>query len=214
MLKFFKNLRTKKMSQDEPSIKSEEVKEPISEIEEVKVLETEEGSIEPKFILKEDVKVMSIPCDHKNYLPQALLRIDKKLITDPTKVAVYVNLSHFDNVDSLEEGVIEYPEIENPCGTGTIQGQVYLEKVIIVAGVHYSLLLFDTVTQEKIYDGEIQFLTAYSLYKVLPLYTEVEIDPTKLEAVFTTTLSDPIDVPGVDYYLYTVEGNVELVYNE
>ena len=88
MFNFFKNLRAKKMSQDEPTIKSEEVKEPKAEIEEVKVLETEEGFIEPKFILKEDVKAMSIPCDHKNYLPQALLKIDKKLLSDTTKVAI------------------------------------------------------------------------------------------------------------------------------
>lgn len=219
MFNFFKKLRLKKVSLDESNIKQNELNikqdEPKEkeEVQEVKFLETGGGSPEPKFILKEDVKAMSIPCDHENHLTQALLKIDKRLITDPTKVAAFVDLSHFDNVESFEEGVIVYPEVQNPCGTGTIQGQAYLEKVIIAAGVHYALLLFDTVTMRKVYDAEVEFLTAYSLYKVLPLGEEVVIDPAKLEVKFNTILSAPMEVEGVDYYMYTVDGTVDLVYN-
>lgn len=166
---------------------------------------------QPKFIIKEDAKIMSIPCDHKNVLPQALLKIDKKLITNPDNVAIFVNLSHLDSVDTIEEGYKEVINIKDPCGgDGYIQGEVYLEKVILIGGVHYSILIFDSVTMNKVYDGEVEFLTAYTNIGVYPFGEEVEVDPAKVTAEFTTVLTKLDDIPGVDYHLYTVDGEVEL----
>lgn len=203
MFNFLKKLRRVKINQEEQQIQAKELKS----------FELNRGLDDEKYIIKEDAKIMSIPCDYKNVLPQALLKIDKSLIQDPDAVAAYINLSHFDSVDTIEEGVIEYPEIENPCGTGTIVGQAYLEKVIIVGGVSYSILLYDTTGLQNVYTGEVEYKTAYSLYKVLPLGQEVVIDPAQLRAVFTTELKRLDDIPGVNYYLYTVDGTVDLVYD-
>ncbi|MEW9080212.1 hypothetical protein [Terrisporobacter glycolicus] len=202
MFELFKNLFSNKMGQEDSSLETKEVNE----------LEVDEGTKVPKYILKEDAKIMSIPCDYQNVLPQSLLKIDKTLITNPDNVAVYINLGHLDSVDTIEEGVIDYPEVQNPCGEGTITGQAYLEKVILVGGVNYSVLLFDTVTKTKIYAGDIQYKTAYSLLTVLPLGVEPKIDTSLVKPVFFTKLTRLQDLEGVDYYLYTVDGTVELDY--
>lgn len=202
MFELFKNLFSNKMGQEDSSLETKEVNE----------LEVDEGNKVPKYILKEDAKIMSIPCDYQNVLPQSLLKIDKALITNPDNVAVYINLGHLDSIDTIEEGVIDYPEVQNPCGEGTITGQAYLEKVILVGGVNYSVLLFDTVTKTKIYAGDIQYKTAYSLLTVLPLGVEPKIDTSLVKPVFFTKLTRLQDLEGVDYYLYTVDGTVELDY--
>lgn len=155
---------------------------------------------------------MSISCDYENVIPQSILKINKKLISDPTSVDIYINAVSFDGVQALGEGVIETPEIPNPCGTGTITGEVYLKKVFIVAGVHYSVLIFDKVTRQNIYDGDLEFMTAYSLYKVVPLEEEVVIDPSRIQADIKPVLTKLEDLDNVDYYLYAVDGTIDLVY--
>lgn len=202
MFEFFKRLFFKEMGQEESRLENTEVKG----------ANVAKAANVSKYILKEDTKIMSIPCNYQNILPQALLKIDKTLITDPDAVAVYVNLGHLDSIDTIEEGVIEYPEVQNPCGEGTIVGQAYLEKVILVGGVNYSVVLYDAVTKKNIYAGQEQYKTAYSLLTVLPLGVEPVIDTTLVKPVFDTTLTRLPDIEGVDYYLYTVDGTVELDY--
>lgn len=156
---------------------------------------------------------MSFFCDYDNNIPQMLLKIDKNLITDPDNVAIYINLPHIDSIEALTQSVVTYPEIENPCGEGTITGQAYLQQIVLVAGVRYSILLYDSITMNKVYDGEADSVTAYSVLGVQPLGTEVDIDPRLVTPEFDTVLTRVPDVEGVDYYLYTVEGTVNLLYS-
>ncbi len=208
MFEFFNKLFFKEVDQEESGLENTEVRK--SDV--VEATDAVEATNVSKYILKEDAKIMSIPCNYQNNLPQALLKIDKTLISDPDNVAVYVNLGHLDSVDTIEEGVIEYPEVQNPCGEGTIVGQAYLEKVMLVGGINYSVVLYDSVNMTDIYAGQEQYKTAYSLLTVLPLGVEPVIDTTLVKPVFDVTLTKLPDVEGVDYYLYTVDGTVELDY--
>lgn len=155
---------------------------------------------------------MSISCDYKNVIPQAILKISKDLIGPDEKVGVYINVINLDGVQALEESFIQETEVPNPCGTGTITGELYLKKVFIVAGVHFSVLIFNENTKQNIYDGDLEFMTAYSLYKVVPLEEKVEIDPARLTASIDTVYSKLEDLNDVKYYLYKVDGTVNLIY--
>lgn len=157
---------------------------------------------------------MAIECKQNNKLPQSILKINKSLVPADNPVEVYARVINFEGIEAIGEGFIDNPEIPNPCGEGTITGEAYLKKVIIVAGVHYSIILFDAVTKREIYDGDVEFKTSYLLYKVVPLEAEVVIDPKKIDAQIETTLVKLDDLEGVDYYLYRVDGDIILSYNE
>lgn len=153
---------------------------------------------------------MSIACDRKNILTQAILKVDKKLITNPQMINIYINAVHFDSVDTIEEGYKDYPSIKNPCGGPDIQGEVLLEKVILVAGVHYSILIYDINSSIIVYDGAEEYVTAYTNLAVLPFGVEAEIDKDSVTAKFEVKWEQLPDIQGVDFYLYKVEGYVEL----
>lgn len=169
-----------------------------------------------KYILKEDAGIMAqslpFPCEHENVIPQTILQIRKDLVTDPDQVAEFINLAHCDLFKVMEEAFNYQVEVNDPCGgPGTITGETLLKEIVLVLDVHYSVLLFDTITSQKVYDGQVESLTAFCLYKIVPFDEEVIVNEDDFELVFDTTLTRLPDIPGVNFYMYKVEGTVDLV---
>lgn len=169
-----------------------------------------------KYILKEDAGIMAqslpFPCEHENVIPQTILQIRKDLVTDPDQVAEFINLAHCDQFKVMEEAFNYQVEVNDPCGgPGTITGETLLKEIILVLDVHYSVLLFDTITSKKVYDGQVESLTAFCLYKIVPFDEEVIVNEDDFELVFDTTITRLPELDGVDFYMYKVEGKVNVV---
>jgi len=169
-----------------------------------------------KYILKEDAGIMAqslpFPCEYENVLPQTILQIRKDLVTDPNQVSEYINLARYDQFKVMEEAFNYQVAVNDPCGgSGTITGETLLKQIVLVLDVHYSVLLFDTVTSMKIYDGQAESLTAFSLYKIVPFDEEVIVNEGDFELVFDTTLTRLPELDGVDFYMYKIEGTVGVV---
>lgn len=223
MFEFLKKYFRKNKSLEEVNCES---KQEENNLENKEVISPGENSFEQdfeikdlkksKYILKEDAGIMAqslpFPCEHENVLPQTILKIRKDLVTDPNQVAEFINLAHHDLFKVMEEAFNYQVEVNDPCGgPGTITGKTLLKEIVLVLDVHYSVLLFDTITSMKIYDGEVESLTAFSLYKIVPFDEEVIVNEDDFELVFDTTLTRLPDIAGVDYYLYKVEGTVDVV---
>lgn len=169
-----------------------------------------------KYILKEDAGIMAqslpFPCEHENVIPQTILQIRKDLVTDPDQVGEFINLAHCDLFKVMEEAFNYQVEVNDPCGgPGTITGETLLKEIVLVLDVHYSVLLYDTITSQKVYDGQVESLTAFSLYKIVPFDEEVIVHKDDFELVFDTTLTRLPELDGVDFYMYKVEGKVDVV---
>lgn len=169
-----------------------------------------------KYILKEDAGIMAqslpFPCEYENVIPQTILQIRKDLVTDPDQVGEFINLAHCDLFKVMEEAFNYQVEVNDPCGgPGTITGETLLKEIVLVLDVHYSVLLYDTITSQKVYDGQVESLTAFSLYKIVPFDEEVIVHKDDFELVFDTTLTRLPELDGVDFYMYKVEGKVDVV---
>ncbi|SFI92455.1 hypothetical protein SAMN02910355_0139 [Terrisporobacter glycolicus] len=223
MFEFFKKYFRKNKSLEEVNCESEQEE---NNLENKEVISPGGDSFEQdfeikdlkksKYILKEDAGIMAqslpFPCEHENVIPQTILQIRKDLVTDPDKVAEFINLAHCDQFKVMEEAFNYQVEVNDPCGgPGTITGETLLKEIILVLDVHYSVLLFDTITSKKVYDGQVESLTAFCLYKIVPFDKEVIVNEDDFELVFDTTITRLPELDGVDFYMYKVEGKVNVV---
>ncbi|WP_434797418.1 hypothetical protein [Terrisporobacter vanillatitrophus] len=223
MFDFLKKYFGKNKSRDEINYEN---KQEENNLENKEVISQGENSFEqdfeikdfkgPKYILKEDAEIMAqslpFPCDHVNYLPQTILKVRKDLVTDPDGLSIYINLAHWDQFKVMEETFTYQVEVNDPCGgPGTITGETLLKEIVLVAELHYSVLIYDNITKIKVYDGEVEARTGFCLYKIVPFDEEVIVNEDDFEAEFDTTLTRLPDLDGVDYYLYKVEGTVKIV---
>lgn len=154
----------------------------------------------------------SNPCEITNDLNQAILKVPKHVITPEqlAAVAATVNLGHLNNQEFLDVAFKYTKEIENPCGGGTIQGETLLKAVVIVATVDYSFILYDSITKALVYDGVQDAITAYSVYDIIA-FDEQKI-PTSVTPNFTITKFEQLpDNPELAYYMFVIEGTVDLV---
>lgn len=223
MFEFFKKYFRKNKSLEEVNCESEQEE---NNLENKEVISPGGDSFEQdfeikdlkksKYILKEDAGIMAqslpFPCEHENVIPQTILQIRKDLVTDPDQVAEFINLAHCDQFKVMEEAFNYQVEVNDPCGgPGTITGETLLKEIILVLDVHYSVLLFDTITSKKVYDGQVESLTAFCLYKIVPFDEEVIVNEDDFELVFDTTITRLPELDGVDFYMYKVEGKVNVV---
>lgn len=154
----------------------------------------------------------SNPCEITNKLNQALLKIPKHLVTTEQLDAVKatVNLGHVDNQEFLDVAFKYSKEIDNPCGEGTIQGEALLKAVVIVSTIGYSFILYDSITKEILYDMVQDAITAYTVYDIIPF--EEDKRPNTVTPQFTVTRFELLpDDPVLDYYVFLVEGTVDLI---
>lgn len=194
-----------------------------SSIQEIKVNESEEDGVKDSIIKNLKVERMSNnmddmikikgsnPCDITNELNQAILKVPKHLApADLSEIKSVVNLGHIDNHENLDVAFKYTQNIPNPCGAGTIEGEALLKAVVIVATVGYSILLYNDVTKEQVYDGVQDAITAYSVYDIIPF--DENKSPTDVGAEFTITKFEQLpDNPELDYYMFVIEGTVDLV---
>lgn len=158
-------------------------------------------------------KFRQSPCDITNNLSQGLLYVEKHAITPEQldNIGVTVNLAHIENYEVLDVAFKYNYDVPNPCG-GTVPGEALLKAVVLVATVHYSWLLYDKVTKEIVYDGIPAWTTAYSVYDIVKF--DEDVRPTNVTAEFTPgelTRLDVVDDPNLDYYIFTVNGTVDLI---
>lgn len=157
-------------------------------------------------------QILPFPCDYVNYLPQSILKVRRDLVVDPDAVGSYINLARCDQFKVMEEAFTYQVEVNDPCGgPGTITGETLLKEVILVSELHYSVLLFDSITRNKVYDGDIEAITGFCLYKIVPFDEEIIVSKDDFEPVFETTLTRLPELDGVDYYMYKVDGTVKSV---
>ena len=232
MFEFFKKYFRKNKSLEEVNCESEQEENNLENKQEENNLENKEvispagDSFEQdfeikdlkksKYILKEDAGIMAqslpFPCEHENVIPQTILQIRKDLVTDPDQVAEFINLAHCDQFKVMEEAFNYQVEVNDPCGgTGTIIGETLLKEIVLVLEIHYSVLLFDAITSKKVYDGQVESRTGFCLYKIVPFDEEVIVHEDDFELVFDTTLTSLPELDGVDFYMYKVEGKVDVV---
>lgn len=154
----------------------------------------------------------SNPCEITNNLNQALLKIPKHIITPEqlNTVKANINLGRVDNQEFLDVAFKYSKEIDNPCGEGTIQGEALLKAVVIVSTVGYSFILYDSITKKVLYDMVQDTITAYTVYDIIPF--EENKRPTTVTPEFTITKFELLpDDPSLDYYVFLVEGIVDLI---
>lgn len=154
------------------------------------------------------------PCDITNNLKQAILKVDKSLITQEQleRIGVIVNLGHIDNYEVVDVAFKYNHEIQNPCGEGTVLGEALLKAVVLIGSVHYSWILYDTITNATVYDGTHDAITAYSVYDIVKF--EENIRPTDVTAQFTPAQLSKVDViddENLDFYIFKVSGTVDIV---
>ncbi len=154
------------------------------------------------------------PCDITNNLKQAILKVDKSLITQEQleRIGIIVNLGHIDNYEVVDVAFKYNHEIQNPCGEGTVLGEALLKAVVLVGAVSYSWILYDTITNEIVYDGMQDSVTAYSVYDIVKF--EEDVRPKNVTAKFTPaklTKVDVIDDENLDFYIFKVSGTVDIV---
>lgn len=223
MFDFFRVFKLKKKNLNNMDLDNKQENENLNDDEnlEEKYVESFESKdsisvlSKPKYVLKEDFNIMAqalpFPCNNANVLDQSLLKIRKGLITDPDQVAEYINLIYIEDFRVMEEAFVQPVEINNPCGgEGTIVGEALLKEVVLVGGVHYSILLYDNVTNRTVYDGVIESNTAYSLYKIVPFNQDVTVDINNVQPVFNTILTRLPELEDLSYYIYKVDGTVTL----
>lgn len=210
------NENEKNLESDELELKitSEEVKENV--YEETKVTEQDYGEnlrFERVNSDMSDIKIKGTnPCDITNNLTQAILKVPKHVITQEqlNNIAVTINLGHINNYQVLDVAFKYIQEIENPCGSGTISGEALLKAVVLVGNVGYSWILYDGLTKSIVYDGVQDAVTAYSVYDIIKF--DQEDRPTNVTASFKTTVFEQLpEDPTVEYYLFKVEGTVDIV---
>ncbi len=155
------------------------------------------------------------PCDITNKLNQVVLKVSKKLVSKDnlSNIAVSLNSGRVDDFEVLDVAFKYNHEIPNPCGDGIITGEALLKAVVIVGLVNYSWILYDTITNEIIYDGTKDTIMAYSVYDIVK-FEDNSIKPASVEAQFTPNeLSkvDVIDDENLDFYIFKVSGTVDLI---
>lgn len=154
------------------------------------------------------------PCEITNNLKQAVLKIQKNLITEEqlANLGVSINLGHIDEYQVLDVAFKYTYEIDNPCG-GKIPAEALLKAVVLVGSVHYSWLLYDKTTEKVVYDGAADSVTAYSIYDIVQ-FDDQDVRPTNVTAKFTPgplTKLDVVNDPDLDFHLFTVNGTVDIV---
>lgn len=158
---------------------------------------------------------MSIGCNYQNLLYQELLKIYKDDAPNLSLVKATENRVKVVDYKIFVEPYTTEVQIPSPCGQGqTISAQAELKKVIVVATIRYNtLLVVDDCIKEGLYDFEPSFITAYDLYAILPLDAPV---PEELTIVpqfnFVTNRVEAANESEVDYYMFAVDGSVELNY--
>lgn len=223
MFDFLKIFRSKKKGLDNMDLDNKQESKNLTDDENLEAKYVESFELDdnvsvlnkPKYILKEDFNIMAqalpFPCNNVNVLDQTILKIRKSLITDPDEVDRYINLAYIEDFRVMEEAFVQQVQVNNPCGGDEpIVGEALLKEVILVGGVNYSVLLYDSVTKQKVYDGEVQASTAYSLYKIVPFNEEVTVDENNVTPIFSTTLTRLPELEDVIYYMYKVDGTVTL----
>lgn len=158
-------------------------------------------------------KFRQSPCDITNDLNQGLLYVEKHLITQEqlANIGVTINLAHIENYEALDVAFKYNYDVPNPCG-GTVPGEALLKAVVLVATVHYSWVLYDKVTKAIVYDGVVGATTAYSVYDIVKF--DEDVRPTEVTTKFNPgelTRVNVIDDPNLSYYIFTVNGTVDLI---
>lgn len=157
---------------------------------------------------------MSIGCSYENVLQQDVFKILKEDTPDINLISTMVYRPKILDYKILSEPYTEEIEIDDPCGTGQkIKVQAELKKIIVVASVSYDILLLSNDDQPDLYDGGINFITAYDIYKTVPLEEDVPEDLNIVpEFTLEVTRIIPENDDDVDYYLFAVDGKVDLTY--
>lgn len=159
-------------------------------------------------------KIRSNPCEITNDLKQSILKVEKHLLTPEQleRIGVTINLGHIENNEVLDVAFKFKYDFPNPCGVGTVPGETLLKAVVLVGTVYYSWILYDTITNEIVYDGTADAITAYSVYDIVQF--DEDSRPTSVTAKFspgTLNKVDVIDDENLDFYIFRVTGTVDLI---
>ena len=159
---------------------------------------------------------MSIVCNYENTLDQDLLKIYKDDAPNLDLVKAIENRVKVLDYKILVEPYTDYNvPVSDPCNPDeVIMVKAELKKIIVVATIRYNaLLVVDDCIKEALYDGGESYITAYDIYATLPIDAPV---PDVLEIIpefhLETKRIVPINEEDVDYYMFAVDGYVELKY--
>lgn len=162
---------------------------------------------------------MSIGCDYENVLEQELFKIRKSDNPDITNLKVVAYRPQVHDYKILSETYEEDVEVQNPCNpddpTDKIRVKANLKKIIIVADVHYNILLVTDDPVPEIYDAGRNHKMTFDIYATVSADQPVP-DILNITPVFDLIGPNRVIVENedeLDFYTFTVDGKVDLIYS-